>query len=258
MIKVESLVINITDICNMSCEFCLRGDGRGRKMDLSLIPKIFEGIGEVGCLVISGGEPSCYKEAVTAIVDYLVENEGDIDINGLFIATNGKEYCQELVDAVKTMMFVYLEKQFGMYETVGGREAAYYDSVLKEVFYMFGLAVSLDEFHDPILLENWFKYRISGVYSSTKQIDYSKSGIIARGRGIGLPNAGLRKYYRMCVNKDRDDITASEVYVTVNGKVFGDCDMSYNMEENEVPAGNLNEETLAEVINRIMEKESEE
>lgn len=44
-------------------------------------------------------------EAVTAIVDYLVKEKDQIDVSGLFIATNGKEYRQELVDAVKTILF---------------------------------------------------------------------------------------------------------------------------------------------------------
>lgn len=182
MMKVESLIINITDICDMACPFCLRGDGWERNIDLSLIPKIFEGIDEIEVITISGGEPGCNIAAVNAIVDYLVQNKNTINVRGFSIVTNGKEYHPELVDAVKTMMLLYLEKDFGRINTISGDCVKRYHADIEEELYMFGLAVSMDEFHEPIPLENWLKYRLSGVYSSIKESDFSKGGVIARGR----------------------------------------------------------------------------
>lgn len=250
MVKVEQLIINITDICDMACPFCLRGDGTGRKIDLSLIPKIFEGIDEIEGMTITGGEPGCYVKAITAIVDYLVKHKDTINVKGFFIATNGKEYHQELVDAVKTMLLLYVEKEFASRNMIAGKDAAFYNSVLQEEFYMFGLAVSMDEFHDPILLENWIKYRTSGIYSSAKEADYSNGGIISRGRAVGLPNTMDRQYRELYVDESYGDIVVSEVYVTVEGNIYGDCDMSYEMEEYCEPYGNLNEETLADIIKK--------
>ena len=110
MTYIDVLAIHITDICNMDCKFCLRGERGERKLNLSLIPKIFDGIDQISELVITGEEPSCYVEAVTAIVDYLVKEKDQIDVSGLFIATNGKEYRQELIDAVKTVLFYKWKK----------------------------------------------------------------------------------------------------------------------------------------------------
>lgn len=63
-------------------------------------------------------------EAVTAIVDYLVKEKDQIDISGLFIATNGKEYRQELVDAVKTILFYKWKKNLVWIKNIQYRSEA--------------------------------------------------------------------------------------------------------------------------------------
>lgn len=259
---IRQLVINITDICNMECDFCLRGDSRERKIDLSLIPKIFEGIEMVDCITITGGDPSCYVEAVTAIVDYLVEHQNEITVYGLFIVTNAKVYKQELVDAVKTMLFLLFEKEYGNINIQGPKDAKLYgQSIIEEMMYEFGIAVSMDEYHEPIDLMNFMKYRMSGVYSATKETDFTERGVIRRGRAEGFIHGHDRRYYEFSVAIDNDEIEAEEVYVTLEGKVFSDCDMSYDMEDEYEPAGDLHEETLGQIMQRYadeLEKELED
>lgn len=63
-------------------------------------------------------------EAVTAIVDYLVKEKDQIDVSGLFIATNGKEYRQELVDAVKTILFYKWKKNLVWIKNIQYRSEA--------------------------------------------------------------------------------------------------------------------------------------
>lgn len=246
---VRELVINITDICNMECEFCMRGDSGGRKLDLSLLPKIFDGIDVIDCLTITGGDPSCNVEAVTAIVDYLVRKQDGIRVDGMFIATNAKEYRQELVDAVKAMLFLYLEKAYGADITAAGKQ-----SIAKEITYKFNIAVSMDQYHEPISFTNYIKYRTSGVYSDSKEYVVSKGRVIARGRGSGIYGSREIPYREFKVEVIDGNIETDEVYVTVEGKVFADCDMSYEMEEYNEPAGDLYEESLAEIMQRYAEE----
>lgn len=255
---VYQMVINITDICDMECEFCLRGDGCGRKLDLSLIPRMFEGIDQVTYITITGGEPACYVEAVMAIVDYLADHKDEIHVEGLFIITNGKNYRQELVDAVKTLLFIHVEREYDS-ETVAGSRAGIYRDALENLGYAFGIAVSMDEYHEPISLMNYLKYRTCGVYSEVKECDYSKGGVIARGRGMYIYGAHDRSYSEFSVESENGtDMEAEEVYVTVEGKVFADCDMSYDMEETYEPAGDLYEETLAQVMERYAKGENDD
>lgn len=251
---IEQMVINITDICNMECEFCLRGERGKRTLDTSIIPKIFDGIDVIEGLTISGGEPSCYVKGVIAIVDYLVKHKNQIHVNGFYIITNGKKYRQELVDAVKTMLFLYLDRSYGLSKTIQEKAPHIYSDLESEIFYMFNISVSMDMYHEPISFENYMKYRTSGVYSDAKEWDFSNGGVIARGRGVEIHGSRHRKYCEFDVEHPKDDIIESSlVYITVDGKIFGDCDMSYEMEEYNEPAGNLYEESLAEIIQRYAE-----
>lgn len=252
MKRIESLVINIGDKCNMECAHCLRGDRPGRDFDLSLLPKVFRGIDEVGCVIISGGEPSCYPRAVEAITGYLAERQrrGRIQIYGMFIVTNGKKFCQALVDAVKTMLYLRMEQDYGTgYMVSGPKTAGHLAADLEERAYSFGIAVSMDKFHEPINAMDYIKYKTSGVYSDSKETDY-RYGVIARGWGTGLAGSYEGPYTEFSVEVDDGDIQADTVYITADGMVYGDCDMSYEMEDFNEPAGNLSEETLAGIMDR--------
>lgn len=151
---VQSMVINITAICNMECAFCLRGDAHEKKLDLSLIPKMFEGIRAVESLTLTGGEPSTYPEAVTAIKDYILDHRDELDVNGMFIATNAKVYCQGLVDAVKEVMYLHIEKIYGD-KTIDFGSRNMPKAELEECRYRFNVVVSLDRYHEPIEVMNY-------------------------------------------------------------------------------------------------------
>lgn len=250
MKTVESLIVNITDMCNMECEFCLRGDRGVNKMDLSLIPRIFDGIDCIENLTITGGEPSLYEEAVTAIVDYIEEK--DIDCYGCFIVTNGKVYSQALVDAVKKLLLRHIRKTYAN-EYVTPQVAKYIKSEFEEM-YSFGIAVSIDMYHEAISVENYIRYRMSGVYSDVKETDFSNGGVIARGRGSNIYGAKEREYRELYVSCDDGDIIVEELYISIDGDVFSDCDISYDMQGYIEPEGNLHEETLAEIIERKSEE----
>lgn len=261
MRRIESLVINIGDKCNMECSHCLRGDRPGKDFDLALLPKIFKGIDEVGCITISGGEPSCYPKIIEAITEYLVQREqrGLIQIYGMFIITNGKRYCQTLVDAVRTMLYLRIEQDYGAKYMVSGlKDIRRLAADLEEMAYSFGVAVSVDEFHEPISVMNYLKYKTSGVYSEVKEAEYPNGSIIARGWGAGIAGSYDRPYEEFHVETDGGDIQADTVYITTDGMVYGDCDMSYEMEEYNEPAGDLGEETLAAIMDRYAQNEQPE
>lgn len=254
--KIESLVINITDACDMECVHCLRGDRGSRRLDLGLIPRIFEGIDRIESMTISGGEPGLYTEAVTHIVDYLVGHRDEIQVDGFCIVTNGKEYRQELVDGVRRMMLTAVGRGWEGARIDGSDRMHRY--VMDEVAVMFQLMVSLDAFHEPIDAMNYIKYASSGVYSPAKEEGTSKKFVLSRGRGNGVMGSVYRALREFDVYEDDDGLVAGEVYVTVEGKVFGDCDMSYEMEEYNEPAGDLEDETLARIMQRCYDEQQKD
>lgn len=96
----------------MHCEHCLRGDFEDCCMDadFNMIPEIFDGVESIGCITFTGGEPSLNHEFITACVDYIEKK--DIYVGGVFIATNGLIYCQELVDAVRRLWLRNISSSF--------------------------------------------------------------------------------------------------------------------------------------------------
>lgn len=240
-ISIEDFAIEVTRKCNMNCPHCLRGEAEDLDADIELIPKLFDGISSIGTLIFTGGEPSLNTPFITKTVDYVLEN--DIEVNGCFITTNGKVYSQELVDSVKRLFFRYMKRQ-----TKGRVNPGLTKYILSEG--MFGIAVSLDTFHDDISLDNYLKYVTCGVYSDSKEIDFEthKDWVVKRGRGNSVKNAQYRDLCSFHSEEvDAETIVVDMVYITADGDVFSDCDMSYDMMYTGA-YGNLFDETLNKII----------
>lgn len=261
MKSIMTLVVEVTRRCNMHCEHCLRGDFEDCCMDadFNMIPEIFEGIERIGTIVFTGGEPSLNHRFITACVDYIEKNS--IFVDGVFIATNGMIYCQELVDAVRRLWLLHTNNCF-LAEKVhysSNESSDYcnrYDSVsvnrvrniVDEERYMFSIAVSMDRFHESIPMENYLKYLTCGFYSDSKVSNMTDSQIIPRGRGMdvadGRNNRDISEMYF------DDDGNPEEVYVSCDGKVFGECDLSFEMMNDENAVGTIipGQESLENIL----------
>ena len=147
-----------------------------------------------------------------------------------------------------------MEKEFGLDKKISNTEVKQIKYMLDDCQYDFGIAVSIDPYHEPISIENYLKYRMSGVYTKCKEENFTNDGVIAIGRGIGIAGSYDRPYMEFYVYKNDGDLAAENVYITVDGMVFADCDMSYEMEEYNEPAGCLEDETLAEIMERCAAK----
>lgn len=249
-ISIEDFAIEVTRKCNMSCPHCLRGEAEDMDADMDLIPKLFDGVSSIGTLIFTGGEPSLNTPFITKVVDYVLDN--DIEVNGCFITTNGKVYSQKLVDSVRRLFFRYMEKQ-----TKGRVNPGLTKYILSEG--MFGIAVSLDTFHEDIPLDNYLKYATCGFYSDSKEVDFKthKAWVVRRGRGDSVEGSqcrDLRSFHSEEV--DEETIVVDMVYITADGDVFSDCDMSYDMMYTGA-YGNVFDETLAEILNDAIEDRKE-
>jgi len=255
-LNIGTLVLGITTECNDKCKHCLRGEKGNQYMNPIILPKIFNKIDNIDTLILSGGEPSCYIKFVADISEYIVKN--DIPVNGLYIVTNGREYRQELVDAVKDVMYHYFEREYEnmmvsiKYDSEKCVSCHHLDYMLEEDMYRFGISVSIDNFHSPISALNYLKYKTSGVYSVGHETDFSEGGVVARGRGENIKGSEKRdvsELYAEVYEDDYDNIVNFEqVYISVDGKVFADCDLSYKMQEEMEPYGDVNGKNLSEIL----------
>lgn len=241
--KINSLVIEVTRRCNMECAHCLRGDFetfyKFSMDDFSILPRIFEGIESVDSIVIGGGEPTLNSDAIEKIVDYVIEN--NLDVKGLYIVTNGLVYSQKMVDAMRRLYCYNIEKDYKgkLCDKNGSEENVWKASFVKnslfpETMIPYGIAVSLDEFHDHIPAMNYMKYLASGFYVPDKEVGERRhpgDGIIARGRGGGIYRAEEMPDVDPIRLDDPDDDRFDIIYVDLDGNVFGDCNLSYDMME---------------------------
>ena len=235
-VRASTLMFEITNVCNMQCEHCLRGDSGKDYMDKKIIDIVLQQVDDFS-ITFTGGEPSLYPEAIRYAVDNIITN--DKTVTSFFVATNGKKYSQEMVNALIELNAYILETQ-GMLEN--------YSS----------LALSRDEFHEDIDKMNEFRYRGLSFFSESKIqnfINYSSGnmrGIINEGNahhnGIGTRDIEREE---ICVDKDDfsvDNILIDGIlYINVHGDVIIGCDYSYENQQ-KYKIGNVLERPLFDIL----------
>lgn len=75
MIKIEeNLKLEITRDCNLECEHCYKGEKENKYMSLETIDKVFKDVDEIGCLMISGGEPFLALPQLERVYEQISKN----------------------------------------------------------------------------------------------------------------------------------------------------------------------------------------
>lgn len=219
-IKIETLCLEVTRRCNMSCAHCMRGDAENLDADSSLIPRIFDGVTEIDSIVFTGGEPSLNTDYITAVIDYIIDH--NISVHGCFIATNAKIYSQSLVDNIRRLYEADYENKDRLWNGAKWLKAHRdYDD-----FQVFALAVSSDEYHDPVPAGNLLRYYKCGFFSEEKMT--TDGPLLARGRGASFPGAydrGIREPFIELVGEQ--SLHIGMAYVSCTGTVVTDCDLPY-------------------------------
>lgn len=203
-IFVEQLCLEITRRCNMGCGHCLRGDAQNMDVSHEIIDEIFRQVDGIGQVTFTGGEPSLNIEAIRYFF-HCAERTGTT-LGSFFVATNGK--CNQEALAVELL------KQYPKMEE---RELC-------------GVALSVDEWHDP---QEYDASILKGLrfYSTAKEHEGYKLVPEGRAARIHLETALALRPTDIAIsdNTDADSETISVelLYVSANGKVTGNCDMSY-------------------------------
>lgn len=221
----------------MSCEFCLRGDAECLDMSPQIVDATLEQIECISSLVISGGEPCLNVPMIKYILGKIKEK--GIICYSFYIVTNGLIYSEELVLALIDFYSYCIDECGGEAEICG-------------------LAVSLDEYHNPISSTNYTKYKALSFYDNSKEGNFnsrdSKRKVLdvgnAHTNGLGrvtnrFVDEGSGNF---CLNEfGKDSISVDTVYVNALGNVMADCDLSYVL-QNELSQGNILDSALTDII----------
>lgn len=219
-VKVIELIFEVTRKCNMVCEHCLRGCMENVNMSKQIADETLKNVDSISQVVFTGGEPVLNVELITYIIDQIIKKE--INIEGFYIVSNGKEQSLELAIAL-LKLYAYMG--------AGGNLDEDYSS----------FQVSIDEYHEEANLKNFAFY--SGLkFFSLRKNDYSY-GVIDMGfaRENGLASEEYDISTPEIEYDENDEIESIQmVYINALGDILTDCNLSYEVQEEEKYGNILN------------------
>lgn len=253
---IDTLVLEVTRRCNMQCMHCLRGHSQNVDMTRDMIDKIFEDIESVYNIVFTGGEPFLNIDIIKYALD--VVNKKEIQIHSFFLATNGKVFNDENIIVLNNWMEYVCLCNYKV------KTLLPHDSILDndELFGYGGVAVSRDEYHEPIPYKNYLKYKMLAYYTDSKEnkesLDYIINEGLAKENQIGTyerPKTDIYVSGECMQSKNGFDYENLEVdgilYISAIGEVLGDCDSSYET-QSELSVGNINENSLIYILEDVL------
>lgn len=246
--KVYGLILEVTRRCNMNCAHCLRGEQEDVDMSMETMKKAFDLFDEVCEITFTGGEPSLNVPLINAAIDLMQKK--NMSPSSFFIATNGKENVDELLAASDRLY--YMCQETTSTKPVGYDAISHMYDYLKEE-YMGSIALSCDNYHEPIPLGNVIKLMSRSYFSAAKIQKFdNEHKVIDRGRAYGL-DAPKRVPYPMAFSGEDDMF--EQIYVNVHGDILADCDQDYDNQRFE-SCGNVYDGDITSVLQDLLENEN--
>lgn len=247
---IQDLVIETTRRCNLQCAHCLRGCAENKNINIDYIDDLLNNVDSIGSITFSGGEPTLNIEVVKQTLEMVQEKQ--IPVQSIYIVTNATIYSPKLIE--------YMDEWFKYcYACYYGETTAFdYDKAISYIEESgFGLAISIDEFHDQA--DDWAKlqYMSKFYYSHSKETqfydDYGRPhGIILEGNAAD--NFAIEKAFQVAplsryeYEWDKEDNNLSLCYLNVDGRIYPSCDLSYDTQDNIEGNNYISKRSLADII----------
>lgn len=227
--KLDSLEIEITRDCNLSCPHCMRYEldepmskYRGTVISKEVIDKLFDKCKSIRFLVFTGGEPMLHPEMISYIVDKFIEKQ--VDIKYINMITNGTICSEEGIEALNKAYKYIRENCFDHPPSV-----------------ILGISVGLHDNEKTIQKVLEF-YKERAIFDEVKLVNE----FLEEPKKVGLTYAGrakqLHEYYplpeaiqhRICMDEEGTilcqlDLTVSGNFVIASSHSFQDADKPENI-----------------------------
>lgn len=219
------LAIEVTQRCNLNCDHCLRGCARNVNITKEIIDKTLDNFEHISSITFTGGEPTLNPEAIIYTIDQIKAR--GISVGSFYLVTNCVNFSGEVVLKLLELYALCYEKE------------------------MCGLCVSVDEFHDNRDMDAYDMYSALGFFRTDKEHeDGWNGGIINRGNAkeysIGTFDKKILQFNPEYAEMFDNAIQFDDVlYVNARGDVFFDCDLSYELQD-ENRSINVVNESIAE------------
>lgn len=245
-IVLTNVGVVLTEKCNFNCSHCMRGGSLSRDMDVETMRNIFKQTYFIGNLNICGGEPFINPELLERFISTIIQS--GVILGEYSITTNGTYYTEE-VDILLNELDEYI-KRFSKYFRGNVQSQGRID-------------LSWDDFHkaelrnikssNPKLFENYIS-NIQRLVNS-KRFDGFRllNGIFNVGNAKNLdPNGTLPiRYMRHFSYLKKGYLYSGPVLSICTDGTISECDGEFETLRKEHNYGNINTDSLEEVINSI-------
>ena len=215
-IHVNSVILEITRMCNMCCWHCLRGQGQYKNIDPHFVEQLFMHIDSIGTLTFSGGEPFLHPEIIQQVLEIAKVHE--VEIQNFYIATNGLIRNDDVLMTILKCFQACTDNEISM------------------------VKVSMDQFHKEAWetdqtqeIKQFFK-PFSFVECNEKELklDYlyaegNLEGTCCTTRKVDIPKELEMECW--CEKEDVSIIIENDIYLNVHGKILLACDLSYENQD---------------------------
>ena len=225
---LDQLILEVTRKCNLQCRHCLRGCAQNLFMSREVLVNALVGHDGISSLTLTGGEPSLAVPVIESIVELIQWR--DVHFDWFYIVTNGKtrngwrkfladlDRLQELASEPSECCLTLSQDQFH-------RE-------------LHDVKACRRKFEDE-----WGEYRpyFKPNDRTTDIVEPLNEGR-AKTEGVGWKEPELQEPWTL-----RDDYVEGTIYVSANGNVVSNCNMSYARID-EQARGNVLKASLRDII----------
>lgn len=232
---IDSLILEVTRRCNLTCEHCCRGAVQRLDMSADTLNSVMSYVSGIGSVTFTGGEPSLVPEFLDHFLDQCRRRH--LSYQSFYLVTNGK---------TRNGFKRFLHNVNRLYEWADEKEACC-------------LSCSLDQFHKEQhtvgmskFADQWGEFP---PYFDPKSRDMFIREPINEGRakqfGYGTRTPEEQEPWIVAEYTGTESVTSGQnnslVYVSANGNVVSDCNMSFRRIDQEAK-GNINYKPLPEII----------
>lgn len=206
-VYIDSLVIEVTRRCNMTCEHCLRGDQQSMDMDIEYVNELFKKTSYISTITFTGGEPSM----AYSTIDQILESAKiyGVDVGNFYIATNAKSIPDGFLLTLINL-YVYCD-----------------DNEVSQVEW------SNDPYHenDETAIEKLKVFSFTGPKYS-QEYPMTERSIIAEGKADDFGHRFMKREV-FETDTEYNQIMEGNLYLNCLGNVIAGCNWSYESQEEE-------------------------
>ena len=245
----DSLMIELTRYCNMTCPHCIRGDRQRRKISKDTMIKVFESWREsfgdyIPTLMFTGGEPALAVDMMEFALEICIMS--GINVGNFWIATNGLIHSKRF--------FNILERWLSYCE----------DGELN------GIRVSIDPYHDDINLNVWREFEEELKEYKGIQVYFDYTGAPKDSQYLISAGKAEENYY--CTRQVKHDAhlysegedynrIEGTTYINYKGDLISTCDISFSLQDeqgSEFNLGNISQNSLESMYDEFFKNHPEQ